>query len=233
MGKIVHIGAVDPEVGHGGVEQFARDLRDTFGEVEFLNYHVSSEPPWVTARRANEINLVSEAISEDDIVIADGYYGLGLAGKVKRLIIVCHGSYAGMLREFSINPTPSYGNSRAWLLQAEKAQARAYFDGEVVSVSQHAAMELKEIYDLDSTVILNGVDASEFCPGTPVDGRVFVEVAGGDERKGCDTIEAIKELGIQINTLGYDGKSQTGGKDTSSPFCLADTRAGSTQLWRQ
>lgn len=206
MGKLIHIGAVDPLKGEGGVEQFARDLGSAWdGELQFLAYHNPTIPPWETAVRQNRNNLASGVISPDDIVVADGFYGLGLEDKVKRLIIVCHGSYAGMLREYNINPPPSFNSGlRSWLRQAASYQETAYRSGEVVAVSVSAAYDLYDLCDLaEIEVISNGVDTAMFHPPSAEEG--WVEVAGNDERKGSDMISVLRAE-TPIASLGYEGR---------------------------
>lgn len=205
MSKFIHISAVNPDIGRGGVEQFARDLRTATGEMLFLSYHNPTLPPWETARTKNEENLAQGMIEPDDIVVADGFYGYGLHdGQVERLITVCHGSYAGMMREYMINPPPSFGPGlMAWLLEASRYQEATYRNSEVVCVSKGAEIELQEIYGpgLDVHTIRNGVDLALYTPG---EGSGWVCVAGNDERKGSDIIRHLRDNDQEISELGYD-----------------------------
>jgi glycosyltransferase involved in cell wall biosynthesis len=207
MTRVVHIGAVDPERGHGGVEQFARDLQDARSdETVFLSYHNPDTPPWVVAERSNKLNLESGVIQSDDIVVADGYYGLGLAGKVARLIIVCHGSYGAMLREYNINPPEKIGGMMSWMRSAAEQQERAYREGEVVAVSDASAYDLYDIYGVQAHVIRNGIDLRKYRTTEAENG--WVEVAGKDLRKGSDTVEWLREDGRDISRLGFKGEKE-------------------------
>lgn len=199
----MHVSQVDPDNHQGGVAQFAKDLKKAVPE---LVYYVNPVD-WRGVERLNADDLRVGVFSSDDVVIADGYYGLGLGGKVKKLITVCHGTYAGWLRGYTINPSPGFSKIREWLFGAAQAQERAFKEAdEIVAVSANAALELWEMYRLDSLEILNGVDVSRYRPQEYIEGSI-AEVAGNDERKGSDIIAEMRErTDLNIQPLGYEGE---------------------------
>lgn len=200
--RYVHVAQMDPERHEGGVAQFARDLRSAIPELVFY----ANPSDYRGVERLNCDDLRTGIITSDDVVIADGYYGVGLGGNVKRLVTVCHGTYAGWLRGWGINPSPKFERIRGWLLGAAKAQERAFKESDdVVAVSESAALELWEIYRIDAAVIINGVDVDKYQPCPSQSARV-VEVAGDDERKGSDMVAELREVGWDIERLGYEGE---------------------------
>jgi len=199
MSSFVHISQFDPEKSEGGVAQFARHLKTVVPNLEFMAMkndwremdHDWWDPP-----------------SSEAVVIADGYYGLGLGGEVKRLITVCHSTYAGWLRDALINPCD--GISYEWLLGAEELQERAYKESDdLVAVSESAQEELWTFYRLDSAMIHNGVDVEKFHADTYYVKDTICEVAGDDVNKGADIINELRNKGgLNIQPLGFDGDKQ-------------------------
>lgn len=209
--KFVHIGQMDPRTHEGGVAVFARHLKDVLGEhLEFVHYNRDgmlgkyAASPWLAPAEVGK--ELAKHPWMPCTAVADGYYGLGLRGIVAKLIIVCHSTYAGWARDWSINPPPSYAKSMPWMLDAAHEQERAYREADqIVAVSQSAQEELWDIYRLDSTLILNGIDANEFQPDELMLGTI-VEVAGRDENKGADIVDEIRHKGsLEIAGLGFDG----------------------------
>jgi glycosyltransferase involved in cell wall biosynthesis len=221
MSRYVHIGQMNPITHEGGVAEFAQHLRYALAgngnSVHFAHVEGLPVPYWEWIQKMINRHTTADEplphtmtmrhpIGEYDAVIADGYYGLGLAGKAKRLIVVCHSTYAGWVRDWAINPPPSYKKHLPWFMEAARHQERAYREADqLVSVSTSAQMELWDIYRLESTLIPLGIDTEKFKPDGLRPGTV-VEVAGDDENKGCDIVRAVKEKGnIDINPLGFEG----------------------------
>lgn len=201
--SIVHISQFDPLRSAGGVATFARDLERVFPGIKFL-YHGPAEEPWHMAGIINRSFLNEGKISEEDIVIADGYYGAELAGKVKRLIVVCHSTYAGWLRDNLMYPYDQLNLSCVWLTRAARAQEPVYREADtVVSVCTSASEELWDFYKVESKTIFNGVNPSLF---NVLESDTVVEVAGNDINKGMDIISDLKtKAELSIFNLGYDG----------------------------
>ena len=206
--RYVHISQFNPLTTSGGVAQFGKHLAKAIPGLEFLwDNEAATNRPWLTAGALNRARLMENHLDSDITVIADGFFGLGLQGKVKRLITVCHSTYAGWLRDVLVNPHPELDNSLAWLAKAAEEQAIAYRESDcIVAVSESAREELWDFYGLDSVLIRNGVDVIDLTPDySMVNASGVVEVAGNDYLKGRDIIERLREEGIKIDSLGFDG----------------------------
>lgn len=214
----LHIGQMDPETHEGGVAQLARHLRVALGDdLEYTHFENVAVPYWKWIEQKQvwgpdtslgPIDGVKYTVKDLDAVIADGYYGLGLADIAKKLIVVCHGTYAGWVRDCSINPYPGWDEHLPWFLEAARHQEQAYREADVlVSVSTSAQEELWDIYRLDSELILLGVDTGAFKPDVLIPESV-VEVAGGDMTKGADIISELRDSekgNLTIENLGFEG----------------------------
>jgi glycosyltransferase involved in cell wall biosynthesis len=201
---LVHISQFHPDKHQGGVAVFARHLRRVFRDIKFLA-HEQLQEPWNALEPIN-IRFLSEGkIDPEDTVIADGYYGLGLEGRVKRLISVCHGTYVGWVRDWLMRPHPQLEKSIPWFTKAAVKQEHAYRIADaVVSVCTSAQEELWDFYRIESERVLNGVDVDRFTPGES--GVGITEVAGSDVGKGADIIGDLREKGQKnIQQLGFEG----------------------------
>lgn len=205
----IHISQFNPMTNEGGVAIFARNLADAVPDLKFL-YHGEINRPWESVERINRKYLEDGAINAEDVVIADGYYGAGLSGKVDKLIVVCHSTYAGWLRDNLVWPTGDRGASLAWLAMAAEAQEPVYRSADaVVSVCGSAWNELWRFYRVDSRTIFNGVDTSVFVPGDDLPNDEIVSVAGADVNKGADIVTSLHvRHDKKINELGFDGLKQ-------------------------
>jgi len=205
MGRVLHISCKNPDAHAGGVAQFARDLRGALGgKVGFFYYDNPHVPPWVLARRVNERFVSMGAIRPDDTIVADGFYGLGLAGKVKRLIVVAHGIYSALLDEQDAHPPASYDEVRPKFVDAARYQGEAFREcDDVVAVSRQVQKELRQYERVESDCILNGVDTEKYTPAK--DGTGIVEVSGTNHKKGAPIVAAMRARGFDITPLGFDG----------------------------
>ena len=200
---IAHISQMDPETDRGGVAEFARYLSRALPELECL--FNPSAGHWAMAEAQNVERLNLGILNSDTTVVADGYYGGGLAGKVKKLVVVCHGTYAGWLRDMMRNYLPGFEKSYPRLIESAKAQAKVYREADmVVSVSTAAQEELWEFYRVESEVVLLGVDTSTYMPG-PIGGSPWriVEASGNNGLKGADIIGRLRQSAFSIENLGY------------------------------
>lgn len=204
MSRVIHISQFDPRKSEGGVALFARDLKRAIPDLVYV-YNPQANRPWNNVRSSNEYSLKNGGILAEDTVVADGYYGLGLAGKVERLITVSHSTFAGWLRDNLM--LPYKGFDPAWLVKAATAQEQAYRESdELVAVSTSAQEELWEFYRLESKVIFNGIDVELYRPGQ-MRGEGIVEVAGRDFNKGADMVsEVAAKGGYKIEPLGFEGE---------------------------
>ena len=213
--KIVHIskhirhGALGIHLG--GVSKFAMYLQLAMPEIEVAGWedfpgwqeHDLAQE-WEQAPLLNEWLLEQGLVDRETIAIVDGFWGLGLEGKVAKLISVCHGSFAGAMAEHMRNPWDN-----GFLLgQSVRHQEEFWRESgcEIVAVSPNAARELSLLANLDSTVICNGIDLETYGPRVPnltgAKKGLILEVTGGHPAKGAHIVEALKKRGYNIEAHG-------------------------------
>ncbi|MBU0846597.1 glycosyltransferase, partial [Patescibacteria group bacterium] len=141
------------------------------------------------ARRLNTHLLESNKLTPEHIVVADGVWLVGLSDNVKATVNVSHGTWIGV----SIaNEIHKFGETSEFLKFA-KWQEAAYRSADVVvAVSPMAAWELKSYYNIDSTMIYNGVDLSVFRPAKENKGLVLHVASQG--RKQLSMVEDTSGL---------------------------------------
>ena len=201
---IHHISLFKRSDGHrGGVEKFAAHLQVAFPDLQMWalsDFAQARGEPWEKAKALNLWLLQTERIKKDDIVIADGYWGTGLGGKVN-LIAVCHGCYVGEAMQHEIHPWAD----PAVILRHAAAQKHVYMRAQmVVAVSHQAARELERCYDLEARVVLNGVNAGAFrpIPSKRQPQNLILHVASPG-RKQSEMVDKVKGLapGLKIEHL--------------------------------
>lgn len=202
MTRYIHISQENPEVGRGGVAQFGRDLKLAVPELEFM-YGGSD---WAMAEANNLDRLERGLLDSDCVVIADGYYGGGLSGRVKELIVVAHGTYGGWLRDIQRRWLPEFDGSVQWLLEKARAQEKVFHESDrIIAVSTLAQEELWTIHRAESKVVFLGVDADLYSPADEPRMTVCC-VCGKDKLKGYDIVSRIAEKSHAIiHQLGFDG----------------------------
>jgi glycosyltransferase involved in cell wall biosynthesis len=204
MKSIVHIGQMNPVTDPGGVAEHARCLRHAFPELKFI--FNPSAGHWAMAEAYNVELLDRGVLNSDTTVIADGYYGAGLAGKVKKLVIAAHGTYAGWLRDLMRNYLPGFEKDYPRLIESAQAQANVYREADlIVGDATLTQEELWEFYRVESEVVKLGIDTDIFKPSVVFGGTVGgkVEATGGNGLKGADIISRLREDGLIIESLGY------------------------------
>jgi len=174
----------------GGVEKFAHYLQMVFPDLQLVSWEdcpdrIENEdkPDYDKASILNGWLLEEGLVGSRDTVIVDGYWGLGLQGKVGRLISVCHGSYFGRYVQSLIYP---------WGETVDPyeidAQEEAWSECEIVAVSESSWYEL-ECLGLESTVIRHGVPLDIFRP-LGKERHCYMHAAGS-LRKGVDLISLL------------------------------------------
>lgn len=178
----------------GGVEKFAMYLGRAveLRQISWLDY-----PNWIQhnslhdydkALTLNEWLLESGTIGKEDVAIVDGYWGLGLEGKVARLISVCHGSYFGRLTQAMIYPWGGYVEKEDIDAQEELWRNPSC---EIVCVAQEGVRELEQASILTTpTVIYHGIDLDVYKPLGKE--RKIIMHAATSARKGADLIKLLK-----------------------------------------
>jgi len=193
--KIVHVSKRkkhDKDGLHlGGVEAFSSYLKEVIPEMELFSWLDFNDwlatpdiPDFERASMLNTYLLEVGGIDEETIVIVDGYWGLGLEGKVARLISVCHGSLYGRFIQSQIYP---WGG----VVDMEEVEAQLYMfkNSEVVSVSSESHLELLKAGVPGSTVIRHGVPLDKFMPYQKK--RDVWMHAATSARKGADLLHHI------------------------------------------
>lgn len=187
----------------GGVEKFAWYLNKAIPDLQVVAFE--DHPEWIKNgglpdyRKAELLNkwlLESGTVGASDTVIVDGYWGLGLEGRVDRLISVCHGSYAGRYIQSLIYP---WGEVVAEVeMNAQKEMWDAH-GVEIVAVGKESAQELHTIgVTNDITVIYHGIDLDVYKPGSD---RVCKMHAATSPRKGADLISLLNKEGYEIEFM--------------------------------
>ena len=193
----------------GGVAKHGMYLQWVFPDLEIYawedfpkwqEYNLIEE--WEQAPLLNRWLLENDLVDKDTIVICDGWWGMGLGGKVARLISVCHGSYAGAMVEHMKTPW----DNGFFLGQAVRHQEKFWRESgcEIVAVSPNAARELGLLADLDSTVICNGIDLETFKPQPWLRKRLIIEATGGIPAKGGAIVEGLKSMGYDIEPFAVE-----------------------------
>lgn len=209
--KIAHISKYrrfGPQGVHtGGVAKFGWYLQRAIPAVaifawedfpDWQEYELKAKD-WEKAPLLNAWLLEEGHIDGDTIAVVDGFWGLGLEGKVERLVSVCHGSFAGAMVEHMKNSWDD-----GFLLgQSVRHQEAFWRDSgcEIVAVSRNAARELKLLSGLDATVIENGIDLEIFRPRSMLRSGIL-EATGGIPAKGAAIVEELKSMGYLSQPFG-------------------------------
>lgn len=210
--KYAHISLLKPtEYTTGGVQVFQEHLQRAVPDLLLISWsdyggHLSCKglKDFEKARVLNEWLLGQGIVDEETVVICDGYWGLGLEGKVVRLISVVHGSYFGRFLNSQIHPWGEFVG-----IDQIDAQFEVWKNPEVevVCVSKESMRELV-IAGLDTsraTVIHNGVDLDVYSPFHVAPGALMH--AATSNRKGLDIIRAIMAIEPSIKIIGMNVRS--------------------------
>jgi glycosyltransferase involved in cell wall biosynthesis len=188
----------------GGVEKFGMYLHRAVPKVMLISW--SDYPKWVGLDeerdydKASILNdyLLSEGIlGEKSTVVVDGYWGLGLQGKVKRLISVVHGTYFGRFIQSQIYP---WGETVFMDHSEAQIELWNHDQTEVVAVSDETAKELRNCtIKTDFPTIRHGIDLEVFRP-MGLERKGFMHAATS-ARKGLDVIMAMQKHGCIISPM--------------------------------
>lgn len=208
--KLAHVsitqrfGAGGAYRGNGGVELFAHLLQLVFPEMAIYSWAESglqlNAPDDEKALRLNEYLLAEKLIDENTVVVGDGFWVNGLAGKVARCISVCHGPYAGASVEHEKYPWGDGGWLGDYTLRQEKVWRQPGV--EIVAVSKRSLFELESICGLSGVVIEHGLPLDIFKPRDGGNGNKILHVAVS-ARKGNEMVEQVRKTGFEIEQLGY------------------------------
>ena len=229
MTKYAHVSMFKPnEFALGGVQVFQEHLQRAIPDLTLISWsdysgHLDCKElkDFDKAAVLNEWLLGQKIIDEETVVICDGYWSLGLSGKVARLISVVHGSYFGRFLNAQTHPWGEFVG-----IDHIEAQFETWKDPnvETVCVSEESMRELV-IAGIDTsraTVIHNGVDLDVYLPYKMQPNRVLMHAATSN-RKGLDIISAIMtiEPGIQIQPMNVrSGKAEDKAARLNEAKCL-------------
>lgn len=201
--KYAHISCYKRSESLGGVAKFGMHLERAIPEL--VHFSWSDSPRYDDVRgvsedwkKAQELNgyLLSEGlVGPETTAIVDGFWGMGLAGKVKRLVSVVHGTYFGHALATEINPV---WDAESILALAQKQVEFWNQEGvETVAVGSQVAREFKmQVGRWPDMVIPHGVDTEVFKPdpGRVIPNRVIHVAGAGQTHKGADLIPLVQEL---------------------------------------
>ncbi len=212
MKKYVHISAVKPrEFVLGGVSTFQKYLQRAIPEMELIawsdfpdrkSYGVET-PDFQKAEILNAWLLKQGIVGEGTTAIVDGYWGLGLPGKVDRVASVVHGSYFGRFLNAQVNPWGEFVG-----IDQIEAQFEMWKDVHVepVCVSRECRIELKKAGISPATTIHHGVDLDVYYPFAEKPGHILMH-AVTSARKGHDILSMVMEIDSTIHIEFMDEHS--------------------------
>jgi len=191
--KFAHISLLKTkDGGRGGVEVFGQYLQRAIPDLSLISFHdlsdweaYSGEPDFEKAKSLNMWLLGNGIVGKDSTVVVDGYWGLGLEGKVGRLVSVCHGSYYGRFIQSQINPWGEVVDMRDVEAQFEMWN---HPNVEVVCVALESQRELEKAGIENTRVIYHGVDLEIYKPQG--NGNIWMHAATSP-CKGLDIIEQL------------------------------------------
>jgi glycosyltransferase involved in cell wall biosynthesis len=157
----------------GGVPRFNRDLMyalpkskhySWFDMLKELRRPDANIHEWDKARALNGWLKATKRIKPDDIIIADGFWGLGLEDH-KNVVSVAHGNWSHTTADDVANGVaPEFPLHAAVQLDYRKKMVER--GGKIVAVSDFIANQCKLQWGFDFPVINNGIDMKRFVPTT-------------------------------------------------------------------
>jgi len=199
MHMLVHISQYIRSSRHvGGVEKGAWYLQRMLPGLELIsvethlpNYSLHrNRPDWEQAALLSQHLLETHQVGAETIVIGDGFWGINLAGKVAKVINICHGLYIGVLVQHQIYP---WGADEDWLWNAAQAQGVALQQADVVvAIAPQVARELELFYGIEATLVYQACDLDVFVPPKE-QGDLFLEVAGASAHKGKGMLTQLRQ----------------------------------------
>lgn len=191
-----------PATASGGVPRWNRDLIAAFPEGTVKHYSWSdviktnndvSLPEWNKANILNQWLIWSKKISKDDIILTDGFWGLGLED-FPNVVSICHGNWSHTTKsdvEKGIPPEFPQHNT----VQVEYRKKHLARGGRLVAVSDFIADQCKLQWELEMPVINNGIDLNKFKPADYRVSRKRPVIVHGvtNSNKGYDHIKLLEK----------------------------------------
>lgn len=214
MKRIVII-TFTPKDWSGGVNRWVCDFMS--GMHNAVHFSANYIPEWKyglchewdAAKTLNAYLRQSKKISKDDIIIVDGFWGLGLED-FPNVISVSHGIWSHQTKEdVEIGKLPDFPIHHAIQLDYRKKHIAS--GGKIVAVSDFIATELRRQWGLPSHVINNAVDLDVFKPFNNLHIKKHNKLIihgindSGNENKGWKHIEYLKKhLNEDIDIMSLD-----------------------------
>jgi glycosyltransferase involved in cell wall biosynthesis len=218
----------------GGVPRFNRDFVAGFPGTRHFSWWSLPEPlrksgdflqEWDKAKVLNQWLQRTRTITKDDVVIVDGFWGLGLED-FPRLVVHRHGIWshltkedvdAGMVPEFPVHHAVQVDFTRKCLSRGTR----------VTAVSDFIADQLRQQWGWkDIPVINNGIDLDAWRPvkrSYRRGGRPIVVHGVTTINKGFDHIEAIRTVFKgTIELVSFDELIQRSGLKREHALAQAD-----------
>jgi glycosyltransferase involved in cell wall biosynthesis len=208
MRRIVTI-SYTPLDAPGGVPRWNRDIRDAFPDRDVIHYswddlvdHAginSSMPEWEKARVLNGWLIASRKVKFDDIILVDGFWGIGFVGTKFNVISVAHGNWSHTtLEDVKKGVQPEFPQHSA--VQIDYRRRHLKSGGKIVAVSEFIAHQNKIQWGFDMEVINNGIDLNRFKPAEiklPRNRPIIIH-GTTTANKGFDHIEAVKKFDADV-----------------------------------
>lgn len=208
MHRIITISYTGLNAG-GGVPKFNRDLHNAFFDRECIHFcyddvvskipangNPHALPEWEKARILNNYLLATKKITAEDIVIADGFWAMGLE-HLPFAISHSHGIW-GHVTKADVDAGKKPENELLHNAQISFRKRWTALNKPLTAVSNFISHEMNIQWGFKSTVINNGVDTNVWKPAKKHDNQsnIIYIVHGindkGNINKGWKHIEAIE-----------------------------------------
>lgn len=185
----------------GGVPRFNRDLiyglpgakhYSWFDMLRELRAPDQPIPEWDKARALNSWLRSTGKLKKDDIVITDGFWGLGLED-MPNVVSVAHGNWSHTTADdVARGIPPEFPQHHA--VQVDYRRRHLSRGGRIVAVSDFIAHQCRLQWGFEMPVINNGIDLAKFVPATEKKSRKRPVIIHGTttSNKGLDHIAYLR-----------------------------------------
>lgn len=232
MRRLVTISFTGLNAG-GGVPKFNRDLHAVFPDRECLHFcwddfpfsqspDLIVMPEWEKARLLNGYLLKSRLVTQEDVVVADGFWAWGLES-LPLAISHSHGIWGHVTwkdLQRGVEPENPFHHAAQIAFRGTWTK----LGKPLTAVSDFIADNMYSIWGFESHVINNGVDTSVWKPSQKTKHESYLIIHGVNDRsnanKGWDHIKAVIDEcpNAIVMTLDDYAKEQ----HLSKPQALAD-----------
>lgn len=155
----------------GGVTRWVNDFIASFPDRQVVHYSIGDLfsrfgqreiAEWDAAFILGQFLRQKGMVTSDDIFIVDGFWGIGIPSG-PNVISVCHGTWARRTKSDITKGIP-VEFPQQMNVQQQYWNELVQHGGKIVAVSEFAAHDLKETWNLDSDVINNAIDAGVYSP---------------------------------------------------------------------